>query len=227
MGARLIDTAEMYGTEEPVGKAVEGLTDVFIATKVSAHHLHHDDVIRAAEASLRRLKIKTIDLYQVHWPNPSIPIQETMQAMEELVKAGKVQYVWVSNFSVPELKEAQEAFGSGEIVSNQVEYSLLSREIEADILPYCAKEGVTVIAYSPLARGRLVSGRDEGTMFLGKIGEKYGKTPSQVALNWLTCQEAVVVIPKANRVEHVRENVGASGWQLSSNDFDAISRKFV
>ncbi len=227
LGARLIDTAEMYGTEEAVGKAVEGLTDVFIATKVSAHHLHHDDVIRAAEASLRRLKVKTIDLYQVHWPNPGIPIRETMKAMEELVKAGKVRYVGVSNFSVPELKEAQEAMGSGEIVSNQVEYSLLSREIEADLLPYCASEKITVIAYSPLSRGRLVSGRDKNAIFLGKTGEKYGKTPSQVALNWLTCREGVVVIPKANSVEHVRENVGASGWRLSSNDFDAISGRFA
>jgi diketogulonate reductase-like aldo/keto reductase len=226
LGARLIDTAEMYGTEEEVGRAVEGLTDVLIATKVSAHHLHHDDVIRAAEASLRRLKVKTIDLYQVHWPNSRIPIQETMRAMEELVKAGKIRYVGVSNFSVPELEEAREALASGEIVSNQVEYSLLSREIEADILPYCARERITVIAYSPLARGRLASGRDEGTRFLERIGEKYGKTASQVALNWLTSQDGVVVIPKANSVEHVREDVGASGWRLSSNDFDAISRRF-
>ncbi len=226
LGARLIDTAEMYGTEEAVGEAVEDLTGVFIATKVSAHHLRHDDVIRAAEASLRRLKVKTIDLYQVHWPNPSIPILETMRAMEELVRVGKVRYVGVSNFSVQELKDAQEALGSGEIVSNQVEYSLLNRGVEGGLLPYCAREGVTVIAYSPLARGRLVSGRDENTMFLGRVGEKYGKTAGQVALNWLTCQEGVVVIPKADSVEHVRENVGASGWMLSSNDFDAISKRF-
>ncbi len=226
LGARLIDTAEMYGTEEAVGKAVEALKDVFIATKVSAHHLHHDDVIRAAEASLRRLKVKTIDLYQVHWPNPRIPIRETMRAMEELVKAGKVRYVGVSNFSVSELKEAREALRSGEIVSNQVEYSMLSREIEGDLLPYCVREGVTVIAYTPLAHGRLASGRS-GDGLLGRIGEKYGKTPSQVALNWLLCQEGVVAIPKSDRTEHVRENVGASGWRLSEEDFELIGRSFT
>lgn len=225
LGARLIDTAEMYGTEGSVGKAVEGLTDVFIATKVSAHHLRHDDVIRAVEASLKRLDVKTIDLYQVHWPNPGIPIQETMRAMEELVKDGRVRYAGVSNFSVPELKEAQEALASGEIVSNQVEYSLLNREIESDLLPYCAREKITVIAYSPLARGRLIAG--SAGRFLEGIGRKYGKTAAQVALNWLTCREGVVVIPKADNVEHVRENVGASGWRLSQRDFDTISAEFA
>ncbi len=225
LGASLIDTAEMYGTEGIVGKAVEGLSDVFVATKVSAHHLHRDDLIRAAEASLKRLGVGTIDLYQVHWPNARIPIAETMGAMEELVKAGKVRYIGVSNFSVSELKEAQEALASEVIVSNQVEYSLLSREIEGDLLPYCEREGVTVIAYSPLARGGLISGK--ASAVLDEVGEKYGKMRGQVALNWLLCRSNVVVIPKSDRVEHVRENCGASGWRLSKEDFDVIANKFA
>lgn len=226
LGANLIDTAEMYGTEGIVGKAVEGLNEVFIATKVSAHHLRHDDVIKAAEASLNRLHVKTIDLYQVHWPNSSIPIRETMRAMEGLVKAGKIRNIGVSNFSALELREAQESLASQEIVSNQVEYSLLNREIEPELLPYCAKEKVTVIAYSPLGRGHLTSGREGNTPLLDRIAQKYAKTRAQIALNWLTYRENVIVIPKADKVEHVRENCGASGWRLTEGDFERISEAF-
>ena len=123
-GATHIDTAEMYGTEEIVGEAIEGLrNDVFLATKVSPSHLHYDDVLRAAEGSLKRLGVKTIDLYQIHWPNSRVPIKETMHAMEELVKQDKIRFIGVSNFSVREMKEAQEAMASQEIVSNLVEYN--------------------------------------------------------------------------------------------------------
>ncbi len=227
LGATLIDTAEMYGTEDTVGRAIEGQDDIFIATKVSAHHLHYDDVIKAAEASLKRLKVSCIDLYQVHWPNPHIPIRETMHAMEALVKRGKIRHIGVSNFSVLEMKEAQEALSTETIVSNQVEYSLLSREIEVDVLPYCSSEKITIIAYSPLARGHISSARSGNSALLDQIAERYRKTRSQVALNWLTSWENVVVIPKADRLDHVRENCGASDWRLSREDFEAISKEYA
>lgn len=227
LGAYLLDTAEMYGTEPVVGKAIEGIRDkVFLATKVSPSHLHYDDVIKAAEASLRRLNIKTIDLYQVHWPNPKIPIKETMRAMEELVDKGKIRFIGVSNFSVRELKEAQEALSSQEIVSNQVEYSLYDRSIETDLLPYCAAQKITVIAYSPVARGKIFSGREERLKLLDQVASKYGKTRAQAALNWLIKDENVVAIPKADRVEHVRDNCGASDWRLSEEDHRKISDAF-
>ena len=154
LGAFLIDTAEAYRTEDAVGDAMEGIrADVFVATKVSPSHFRRRDVLRAADESLRRLRCGVIDLYQLHWPNPRIPIAETMGAVQELVDAGKVRHVGVSNFSVAEMEEARAALPNAPIVSNQVEYSLTDRSIEAETLPYCQANGITVIAYSPLARG--------------------------------------------------------------------------
>ena len=221
LGATHIDTAEMYGTEGIVGKAIEDEREkIFLATKVSPQHLRYDDLIRAAEGSLKRLNTKMIDLYMVHWPNPEIPIKETMRAMEDLVKKGKIRYIGVSNFSVDELKEAQGAMSSQEIVSNQVRYNLETRGIERDLIPYCKKEKITIVAYSPLSRGQVSRRKDE---VLDKIASKYGKTKAQVALNFLTREECVVAIPKANSVEHVRENCGASGWRLTDEDIDLIA----
>lgn len=216
-----IDTAESYGdghSEEVVGEAIKGLREkVFIATKVSASHLAYDDVMRAAEGSLRRLGIRTIDLYQVHWANPSIPIKDTMRAMERLLTEGKIRYVGVSNFSWRETEEAIECLSRVELVSNQVRYSILDREIEGELLPICEREGVTVIAYEPLERGGLLRGKavDE----LKKVGRKYGKTPAQVALNWLIRKPAVMAIPKASKVEHLEENAEAVGWTIDEEDY--------
>jgi diketogulonate reductase-like aldo/keto reductase len=226
LGATHIDTAEMYKDEDVVGKAIEGLREkVFVATKVWPDHLHHDDLIKAAEASLKRLNIKTIDLYQVHWPNPQVPIKETMQAMEELVKREKVRYIGVSNFSVSELKEAQNALSSNDIVSNQVQYNLQDRKMEDDLLPYCKSEKITIIAYSPLARGASVRGGRRKDA-LDEIAAKYKKTRAQVALNFITREESVVAIPKADSIEHVKENCGASDWRLSDQDIKLIDEQY-
>ena len=223
-GATHIDTAEMYGTEEIVGEAIEGLrNDVFLATKVSPSHLHYDDVLRAAEGSLKRLGVKTIDLYQIHWPNSRIPIKETMHAMEELVKQDKIRFIGVSNFSVREMKEAQEAMASQEIVSNQVEYNLQNRQIESDLIPYCRSQKITVTAYSPLNRGHMSPGENS---ILDKIALKYGKTRVQLILNFLTAEENIVAIPKSDNVDHVMENCGASGWRLSAEDRKLIGEYF-
>jgi diketogulonate reductase-like aldo/keto reductase len=154
LGAFLIDTAEIYSTEGIVGEAVRGQRDkVFIATKVSVSHLRYDDVLRAAEDSLRRLGTNVIDLYQVHWPNRSVPTRETMRAMEKLVEMGKVKFIGVSNFSVRDLKETQESMVKYRVVSNQVLYSLDDREIEENVLPYCEENNILVIAYSPHGTG--------------------------------------------------------------------------
>lgn len=137
LGLSLIDTAEMYGaghTEELVGKAVQGVRErVFIATKVLPEHLSYDEVLRAAERSLKRLDTDYIDLYQIHAPNPNIPIIETMRAMETLADKGKIRFIGVSNFSLELLKQAQECLSKYQIVSNQVEYNLLDKRIERDL----------------------------------------------------------------------------------------------
>ncbi len=232
LGATLIDTAEEYGTEEVVGRAVRGIRDrVFIATKVSGSHLRYDQVLRAAEQSLKRLGMSCIDLYQVHWPDPRVPIRETMRAMETLVDAGKVRFIGVSNFSLKELQEAQEALPKHRIVCNQVLYSLLDREIEADLLSYCQRAKVTVMAYSPLARGRLASKPGLrprlATTVLQDIARETGKSVAQVALNWCTAKPGVVAIPKADKTAHVEDDCGASDWRLTDDQVAALDRAFV
>ena len=227
IGAFLIDTAEAYGTEDAVGEAIRGIRgEVFVATKVSPSHFRRRDLHRAADGSLQRLGIDVIDLYQLHWPNPQVPIAETMSAMEELVDAGKVRHIGVSNFSVREMEEAQAALSRVSIASNQVEYSLTERSIELDVLPYCQARGITVIAYSPLARGLGNFGSGEGAKALADVAARTGRTVAQVALNWCLNHEHVMVIPKTNSAARVEENCGASGWHLAPDDVAALEAAF-
>ncbi|HVN89702.1 MAG TPA: aldo/keto reductase [Candidatus Binataceae bacterium] len=232
-GAVFIDTAEVYGTEEAVGQAIRGIRDrVFLASKVSGQHLRHDDVIKAAEASLQRLNTDRIDLYQIHWPTSVAPIQETMAAMETLVDRGLVRHIGVSNFSVAHMRTALNAMTKYPIVANQVLYSLHRREIEAELIPYCEANNVTIIAYTPLDNGNLARGSEyptnpKGMAALRLIANRRGKTLGQVALNWCTAHNGVVAIPKSDKVERVIENCGASGWRLSSDEMRALNDAFT
>jgi diketogulonate reductase-like aldo/keto reductase len=231
LGAFLIDTAEMYRTEDVVGQAVKGIREqVFIASKVSGGHLQYDDVLRAAESSLRELQTDRIDLYQVHWPNARVPIKETMQAMETLVARGLVKYIGVSNFSVGQLRAAQAALSKYPIVSNQVLYNLNSREIEYDLLPYCQQQNVTIIAYTPLDDGRLATKsrfrRSQGMKVMEEVAAQVRKTLAQVALNWCTSHPNVIAIPKSDSVARTEENCGASDWRLSPDQMQRLDEAF-
>jgi diketogulonate reductase-like aldo/keto reductase len=176
--------------------------------------------------SLDRLHVKQMDLYQLHWPNPRIPIAETMKAMEKAVRDGLARLIGVSNFSVAQMKEAQAALSREEMVSNQVEYSLVDRAVEKEILPYCQREKLTLIAYSPLGQGRIASGRGGQFKILDGIAARLEKSRSQVALSWLLQHDSVVVIPKASDKKHVKENAEVSGWKLGAEDFQEIDRAF-
>jgi diketogulonate reductase-like aldo/keto reductase len=216
-GALFIDTAESYGTERVVGEALKGVRDrVFVATKVSPENFRRPRLRASVEASLQRLGIDAIDLLQLHRPNPAIPIQETMDTLADLVDAGKVRFVGVSNFSVGQLEEAQKARRKYPIVSNQVRYNLIDRSIEQGLLQYCQANRVTVIAYSPLARGldRIRDCDPAGT--LDQLSHETGKSPAQIALNWCLCKDGVVVIPKGNCETHILDNCAASDWRLSA-----------
>jgi diketogulonate reductase-like aldo/keto reductase len=230
LGMTLIDTAEMYGSghsEEVVSKALENWRKpVFVASKVSPSHFAFDDLLRSARRSLDRLRVKQIDLYQLHWPNSRVPIGETMKALEKLVRDGLVRHIGVSNFSVAQMREAQAALSREEIVSNQVEYSLLDRATEREVLPYCQREKLTLIAYSPLGQGRIARGRGEPFRVLDEIADRARKSRSQVALNWLLQHESVIVIPKASEKIHVTENAAVSGWNLSGRDIQQIEKAF-
>ena len=227
VGAFLIDTAEAYRTEDAVGAAIAGIRGgVFVATKVSPSHFRRRDVHKACDESLKRLNVDVIDLYQLHWPNDRIPITETMGAMEELVEAGKIRYIGVSNFSVEEMEEAQAALSKSRIASNQVEYSLTERSIEPDVLPYCQANAITVIAYSPLARGLGNFGKGDGAKALEDVAARNGRTVAQVALNWCLGHDRVMVIPKSNSAARVEENCGSSGWRLPDEDIAALEAAF-
>lgn len=215
-GATFIDTAESYGNEEVVGRALTRWPGrVFVATKVSPHNFRRGDILKSADASLRRLGVDTIDLLQLHKPNRSIPIAETLGAMEDLVDAGKVRFIGVSNFSLPQLQEAERALRRNKIVSNQVRYNIADRTIEGGLLQYCQSQGITVIAYSPLGR-ELARVRDcDPTGVIDEVAQSIGKSYSQVVLNWCLSKDGVVVIPKGSSAAHVLDNCGASGWRLS------------
>jgi diketogulonate reductase-like aldo/keto reductase len=225
-GASLIDTAEVYGSEEAVGRAIAGRrAQVFLATKARAGNFRRRELIAAAEGSLRRLGTDRIDLYQLHWPNYTVPIEETMAAMEELTNAGKIRFIGVSNFSVRELQTAQAALSKHKIVSNQVRYSLIDRTPERAMLDFCRQNAITLIAFSPLgAEFSLISSADPHGV-LASIAKSSGKTPAQVALNWLIAKENVVVIPKASSVSHAVDVAHASGWRLGHAEYDLLSAK--
>ena len=237
LGANLIDTAEMYRTEAAVGEAISGIRDqVIVATKVLGSHLRYDEVLKAAEQSRRLLAVDKIDLYQIHWPNPRVPIAETMRAMARLVSDGAVAHVGVSNFSVDEMQEAQAAMPNVPIVSNQILYNLRRRSAERDVIPYCRRNDITVIAYSPLHEGALVGnrggrlrralGRNRDNDVLEEVAGKVGKTAAQVALNWVADQEGIIAIPKSNSVDRTEANCAASGWSLTADQRQALERAF-
>jgi len=235
LGMNHIDTAEMYAAghaEELVGEAVKQFSrdEVFIATKVWPSNLRYEDVIRSCRRSLERLQLKYVDLYMVHWPNPRIPLQETMKAMEKLVKDGLVRYIGVSNFDVELLEEAMNALKREEIVANQVEYSLEAREVERELIPFCERNGITVTAYTPLGKGRIpaeaASNKPRGKI-LAEMAQRYGKTPVQIALNWVIWRPNVITIPKAARKEHLEENAGAAGWRLTEEDYKRLSAAYT
>ena len=224
LGMAVIDTAEMYAggrAEELVGKAIKGFDrdELFIVTKVWPSHARYDDVLKAAAASSRRLGTY-IDLYLLHWPSSEVPICETMRAMEKLVEMGLTRHIGLSNFGVKGVEEARACLKSNDIAAVQNRFSPLYKKDYYDVIPYAQREGMMYMAYTPIEKGVLA-----GNDLLRKIGEKYGKTPIQVALNWLICIEPVVPIPKASRIEHVEENVGAMGWRLSREDFEEILNK--
>jgi len=254
LGVNLIDTAEGYGggrSEQVLGKALSQLgRDRFvIATKVYGAHLRYDELQKAATMSMKRLGIDVIDLYQVHWPDPweQIPMKETMKALEKLYLEGKIRAIGVSNFAVRDMEEARSYLSRTDIVSNQLRYNILQRNIEDEVLPYCKKEGITVLAWSPIAQGAL-SGKytsknyptkdvrienvlfteknmlevEKVTAVLSRIAEIHSCTVSQVALNWLASNPIVVPIPGVKNPAQAAENAGSLDFKLSSQELSQI-----
>ncbi len=230
LGMTHIDTAEMYGAgraEEIVGEAIATVPreSVFLASKVLPSNASYKGTIAACERSLRRMRVEYLDLYMLHWPS-SHPIEETMRALEELVAQGKTRFIGVSNFDVDEVREAQSYLRTVPLACDQVLYHLRERGPEARLLPYCRKQDIALVAYTPFGRGRFPRKEIEPAGVIGRIAAKHGKTPRQVILNALTRGAGVFAIPKASRIEHVEENAGAAGWQLDAEDAAAIDAAF-
>lgn len=235
LGITNIDTAEAYAeghAEELVGKAISDFDrkNLFVTSKVSPEHLSYNDLVASAKGSLERLQTDYIDLYLIHAPNPDIPIQETMKAMDFLVEQKLVKCIGVSNFSVEQIREAQK-YTKNKIVANQIEYSLLVRnegrvtnDMESKTIPYCQENNILVIAWRPLAKGKLAK---PGFKILDELAQKYHKSQSQIAINWLISKKGIVTITKSTKVEHLKENLGAIGWKLQQEDVERLNNSFV
>jgi diketogulonate reductase-like aldo/keto reductase len=224
LGMELIDTAEMYGNggaEEVVAAATAGARDrLFIVSKVLPYNASRKGTIEACERSLKRLKTDRIDLYLLHWRG-SAPLAETLEAFVTLRRDGKIRHHGVSNFNTEDLKEWVALAGGDTVASNQILYNLSRRGPEWELIPWCREHGISVMAYSPLEQGRMLGNRG-----LQQVAQRYDASPAQVALAWLLRQDGMIVIPKATRLEHVRENRGALDLELTDADLTALDRAF-
>ncbi|MCE4598934.1 MAG: aldo/keto reductase [Desulfurococcales archaeon] len=255
LGVNLIDTAMVYGrglSEEFIGKALRELDvkrdDVVIATKIPGEFLAYDDVFKAVDKSLKRLQVDYIDLMQVHWPPcwHNHPTCEYMRALERLVVIGKINYIGLSDFPVELVDAARACLSRSDVEVLQVRYNIVERQAEKELIPYAEENGMTLLAWSPLAKGAILGKysleeaeqledvRRDDPLFkkenyqqilrvaeiLKELGEKYDKTPAQVALNWLIGYSDIIVpIPGAKNPQQVEDNVKAVGWRLSYDDW--------
>ena len=224
LGMTLIDTAEMYAggaAEQLVAKAIAGRrSGAFLVSKVLPNHATRRETIARCEASLRRLETDRLDLYLLHWRG-EVPLDETLEAFDALLRAGKIRHWGVSNFDVSDMEELAVLIGGSAVTTNQVLYNLTRRGIEYALLPWCRVRAIPVMAYSPIEQGRLVKDRH-----LRRVAKRQDSTPAKVALAWVLRQDGVVAIPKASRLEHVRENRGALELRLTTTDLAELDRAF-
>lgn len=217
LGYRHIDTAEIYDNEREVGEGIHAAgikrDNVFVTTKVWPDHLAPRELERAAKNSLARLRLSEVNLLLIHWPNPRIPLAETMGALCRMKEQGFTRHIGVSNFTVAMLDEAAK-HATEPLVTNQIEWHPFldqSKVVEA-----CRRHGMAVTAYSPIARGRA-----GGDKVLARIGRAHKKTAAQVSLRFLV-QQGAVVIPRSSKVERLSENLDIFNFVLTEEEMDEI-----
>jgi 2,5-diketo-D-gluconate reductase B len=218
MGYRHIDTAQAYGNEEDVGKGIEEAdvdrSDFFLASKVWIDQLGRESVVSSTERSLEKLGVDKVDLMYIHWPSGEYDPEETFKGFRQLVAEDKIANIGISNFEPGQIDEAMEIAGE-HIVANQVEmHPLLQQE---EVLEKCQKHGITLVAYSPLARGKVFDVSE-----LNEIADKHGVSEAQVSLAWLMQKDGVVAIPKASSEDHIRDNYQALDLKLDEEDVEKI-----
>jgi len=224
LGARLIDTAEMYGdgrAEELIAEAIAGRRDeVFLVSKVYPHNASARGLPAACERSLRRLQSDRIDLYLLHWRG-TVPLAETLQALLRLRQAGKIRHFGVSNLDSADLQELWRLPGGEGVATNQLLYNLTRRGIEWDLLPWMRARRVPLMAYSPLEQARIVDHPK-----LAAFAERHGMTAAQAALAWLLARDDVIVIPKTSRRARLKENLAALDTALTAAQLAELDRLF-
>ncbi|MBU2107662.1 MAG: aldo/keto reductase [Alphaproteobacteria bacterium] len=227
LGMTHVDTAEMYGEAElVVAEAIEGRRDeVFLVSKVLPSNASRTGTVRACERSLVRLGTDRLDCYLLHWRGQH-PLEETIAGFEELRQAGKIRSWGVSNFDEDDLDEALAIAGPGAIACNQVLYHLEERAIEHAVIPWCKKNDVAVVAYSPFGQDRFPGPQSRGGRVLQEIAEAHGRSPRQVALAFLTREEPIFAIPKASSVPHAADNAAAGDFRLTAEEIRRIDAAF-
>lgn len=229
LGITLIDTAEIYGegyAEEIVGKAIRvwggDRESLFIVTKISPGNLRsRESIYKSLKNSLSRLGLRYVDAYLIHWLEKDTPLRDALKTLEELWREGLIRSIGVSNFAIDQVDEARSMLSYTDIAVIENRYSLTYRGDELDIIPYCEKEGILYLAYTPLDKGTL-----SVNQVLKEIGAKYGRTALQVALNWYQRWRSLVPIPRATRKDHVEELAQSVGWRLSMEDITRIDNEF-
>ncbi|MFN4277332.1 MAG: aldo/keto reductase [Ferrovibrio sp.] len=224
LGMTLIDTAEMYAdgmAEQVVAAAIDGRRDdVFLVSKVLPQNASRAGTIAACERSLKRLRTDRIDLYLLHWRG-GVPLHDTITAFNDLRRAGKIRFWGVSNFDTSDMDELERLSNATAVATNQVLYNLSRRGIEHDLMPWCRRHNLPIMAYSPIEQGRLLK-----NAALKAVAARHNATAAQVALAWLLRQSGIIAIPKASRPEHVRENHAALEIRLTRQDLAELDAAF-
>ncbi|WP_029584753.1 aldo/keto reductase [Bradyrhizobium sp. URHD0069] len=219
LGYRHIDTAQVYENEREVGEGLRASgvrrNDVFVTTKVWTTHFAPNDLERSSKESLAKLRLSEVDLLLLHWPNPHVPLQETLGALAHVKKLGMARHIGVSNFTVALIEEAVAACPEP-LACDQVEYHPYLDQTK--VREACARHGMAVVAYSPVAKGRI-----KGDQTLVQIGQAHGKTAAQVCLRWLV-QQNVSAIPRTSKIERLSENIDIFDFELSDDEMHRISQ---
>ncbi len=219
LGYRHIDTAQVYENEREVGEGLRASgtrrDEVFVTTKIWTTHFAPNDLERSTKESLAKLRLSEVDLLLLHWPNPHVPLAETLGALAHVKKLGMSRHIGVSNFTVALIDEAVAAC-SEPLVCDQVEYHPYLDQTK--VRNACARHGMAVVAYSPLAKGRI---KNDET--LAQVGQTHGKTAAQVCLRWLV-QQNVSAIPRTSRIERLSENIDIFDFALSPDEMHLISQ---
>ncbi|MEA2291188.1 MAG: hypothetical protein QOF17_208 [Solirubrobacteraceae bacterium] len=224
LGMTLIDTAEMYAdgaAESLVGRAIAGRRDeVFLVSKVLPHHATRAGTVAACEASLRRLGTDRLDLYLLHWPG-SVPLTQTLAGFADLQQAGLIRHWGVSNFDAAQMTDLVTLPGGSAAATDQILYNLTRRGPEYDLLPWLRERGLPVMAYSPIEQGRLLA-----QPALLDVAVRHDASAAQVALAWVLGHEGVIAIPGSGDPDHVEQNRGALGVELTPQDLADLDAAF-